>query len=164
MRRTLRNSFLVTTAAAALVTGITIASAQGPGGGGSIGGGSSGGAERHQGPSGGSAGGGGGGERHQGPSGGGRVDVEHETRSIERQRGATRASAVASAMNDSAPPEKSAMSAPVAPSAMSVSAQPVRIGGAVLRESGEAWNFPRSNAPAFTTCSCVTGIGSIDSG
>ncbi len=73
MRRTLRNSFLVTTAAAALVTGITIASAQGPGGGGS-GSGGSGGAERHQGPSGGSAGGGGGGERHQGPSGGGRAE------------------------------------------------------------------------------------------
>src|SRR6266571_3759563 len=71
MRRTLRNSFLVTTAAAALVTGITIASAQGPGGGGS-GSGGSGGAERHQGPSGGSAGGGG--ERHQGPSGGGRAE------------------------------------------------------------------------------------------
>jgi hypothetical protein len=66
MRRTLRNSFLVTTAAAALVTGITIASAQGPGGGGSGGGG----AERHQGPS----GGGGSVERHQGPSGGGRAE------------------------------------------------------------------------------------------
>jgi Protein of unknown function (DUF1236) len=70
MRRALRNSFLVTTAAAALVTGITIASAQGPGGGGSIGGGGGGGAERHQGPS----GGGGGVERHQGPSGGGRAE------------------------------------------------------------------------------------------
>jgi len=57
MRQALRNSFLVTTAAAALVTGITIASAQGPGGGGNIGsgaatssgGGGGGGAERHQG-------------------------------------------------------------------------------------------------------------------
>jgi hypothetical protein len=60
MRKALRNSFLVTTAAAALVTGITIASAQGPGGnmgggGGAATSGGSGGVERHQGPSGGNA-------------------------------------------------------------------------------------------------------------
>jgi hypothetical protein len=79
MRNTLRNSFLVTTAAAALVTGITIASAQGHGGGKGAGGG--GGAEHKmsQGPSGGGHGhsmGGAGapsgrGMQHQGPSGGG---------------------------------------------------------------------------------------------
>src|SRR6266536_1911233 len=66
MSKTLRKSFLVTTAAAALVTGLTIASAQ------TGGGGVKGGAGDH-GMSQGQAGGGGGGgaERHQGPSSGG---------------------------------------------------------------------------------------------
>src|SRR6266567_3466900 len=64
MSKTLRKSFLVTTAAAALVTGLTIASAQ------TGGGGMKGGAGDH-GMSQGQAGGGGGAERHQGPSSGG---------------------------------------------------------------------------------------------
>src|SRR6266516_1787377 len=64
MSKTLRKSFLVTTGAAALVTGLTIASAQ------TGGGGMKGGAGDH-GMSQGQAGGGGGAERHQGPSSGG---------------------------------------------------------------------------------------------
>ena len=64
MSKTLRKSFLVTTAAAALVTGLTIASAQ------TGDGGMKGGAGDH-GMSQGQAGGGGGAERHQGPSSGG---------------------------------------------------------------------------------------------
>jgi hypothetical protein len=59
MRQALRNSFLVTTAAAALVTGITIASAQSTGGGGGGGGGGMSGPTTSS------------GERHQGSSGGG---------------------------------------------------------------------------------------------
>src|SRR6266567_4937788 len=64
MSKTLRKSFLVTTAAAALVTGLTIASAQ------TGGGGMKGGAGDH-GMSQGQAGGGGGAERQKGPSSGG---------------------------------------------------------------------------------------------
>ncbi len=64
MSKTLRKSFLVTTAAAALVTGLTIASAQ------TSGGGMKGGAGDH-GMSQGQAGGGGGAERQKGPSSGG---------------------------------------------------------------------------------------------
>jgi hypothetical protein len=78
MRQALRNSFLVKTAAAALVTGITIASAQGPGG--NMGGG--GGAATSS--------GGGGAERHQGPSGGGNAQSSGTERRSGGQLGETR--------------------------------------------------------------------------
>ncbi len=86
MRNTLRNALLVTTAAAGLATGITLAAAQGMGGAGTGGGGAATSGEHRQGPS-----GGGHAQSTQGPSGGGHAQTQggttHEQLGGTRERG-----------------------------------------------------------------------------